>query len=84
MHNERYDPNQPDKPWPMLLAHFRTQAAMAAHFGVSPQSVGRWPITGIPPDRALDVESATYGKIKARDVLIDTEHRRAALMAKQQ
>lgn len=58
------------------------RAATAAKFDVSTEAVRLWLKTGIPADRALEVEEATRGTkfaVRATDVLqFNREHREAA------
>lgn len=58
-----------DSVFQRLVSHFKTQAAIARAFGVSPQAVTNWKRRGVPNDRALDIENETDGKVPARDVL---------------
>lgn len=58
-----------------------SRAAVATHFGVSPEAVRLWLKNGIPPERALDAEIATRGTeqaVTALEVLLYAKQQRDA------
>jgi hypothetical protein len=61
-----------------LRHKFGSNADIAAHFSVTREAIRLWMKYGIPADRALEVEEATQGDIKAREVLHFARQRRAA------
>lgn len=61
-----------------LRQRFGSNADIAAHFSLTREAIRLWMKHGIPADRALEVEEATQGEIKAREVLNFARQRRAA------
>lgn len=39
-----------------IVLTFTTQASLAKLFNISPAAVSQWRITGIPPNRVIDIE----------------------------
>lgn len=59
-----------DNLYQRLLDHFGGRpSAVAAALGVKPQVVSNWRKRGFPPERALEIEEVTRGRIKAKEVL---------------
>lgn len=61
----------------LIPRHFPSTAAIAAHFGISPEAVRLWFRNGIPTLQALEVERVTKGKIKAMEILRFAEKSKA-------
>lgn len=57
-------PGIPDK----ILQHFGSQEALAKACDVSPQAVSKWQRSGIPADRAIQIEKLTKGAFRALDI----------------
>lgn len=52
-----------------LIAHFGNKSRLADALNVSRSAVTQWGINGIPPMRAIAIESITEGKFKAADMV---------------
>ena len=56
------------------IAHFGTKAELARAMETTAQNVQNWIKKGtIPAANALQVERASGGKVKARDILLENE-----------
>lgn len=52
-----------------LHKYFGTHELIAKAFGLKTQAITYWKVSGIPADRALEVEKLTKGQVTALDVL---------------
>ena len=48
-----------------IVDHFGSQTAMADALGVDRAAVSQWRATGLPPFRAIQIETLTRGKFRA-------------------
>lgn len=48
-----------------IVEHFGSQAAMADALGVDRAAVSQWRVAGLPPFRAIQIETITRGKFRA-------------------
>lgn len=44
---------------------------LAKHFGIRPWAVSKWKENGVPPERCLDIEIMTEGKVTCHDLRPD-------------
>lgn len=60
-----------------VIDYMGGRSSVASAFGISREAVRLWVKNGIPADRALAIEEATRGRVKARDVLVFARKRPA-------
>lgn len=52
-----------------VIAYFGSQANAAKALGISSAAVAQWKIKAIPPQRAIQIEVLSQGKIKALELI---------------
>jgi DNA-binding transcriptional regulator YdaS (Cro superfamily) len=52
-----------------VIKHFGGKSALADALGVDPAAVSWWLKNGLPALRAIQIETLTGGKFKAKDIL---------------
>lgn len=61
--------SQPEQDTPLQRALALVGIGVVArHCGISPQSVHRWKVSGVPFDRAPGIEVATGGRVRCEDI----------------
>ena len=61
-----------------LIAHFGDRHALAKAFDMTTEGIRLWGKDGIPLSRALDIEEATGGAIKAEEIISEARTAREA------
>lgn len=51
------------------IEHFGSQAKLAEALGVKPMAVSHWRNRGLPPERAIDIETASKGVVRRDELL---------------
>lgn len=61
------------EPYEKVIAYFGSQVKAAKALGISPAAIAQWKGKAIPPRRAIQIEALSQGKIKASDLILQSE-----------